>query len=331
MASMKLVNLFPRYLSIALILIQRLISCLFDFPILIKLADSILSLYFLIFCDLRSVTVDLDDGETTVHFWISGHRRISRPNLVMLHGYGGNSKWQFVHQISDLSKSFNIFVPDLLFFGESHSKSSDRSVEIQARSVIGGLKKLGCVGDKISIYSISYGGFVAYRMAEIWTETVERVVIVSSGVGFTQTEKTAEMRKHGGGECAKMLVPKSPTDLRMLVKISMNTGLMFVDWVPDFILSQFIAVMYEKNRQELLELAKNLLEREEEQELPVILQKTLLVWGDKDKVFPLEHGYRLQRHLKSSRLEIIKETRHAVNIEAPATLNNLITSFVLSV
>ena len=30
--------------------------------------------------------------------------------------------------------------------------------------------------------------------------------------------------------------------------------------------------MYEKNRQELLELAKNLLEREEEPELPVISQ-----------------------------------------------------------
>jgi len=36
------------------------------------------------------------------------------------------------------------------------------------------------------------------------------------------------------------------------------------------------------------------------------------------------------RHLQSSRLEIIKETGHAVNIEAPTTLNNFITSFVLS-
>jgi len=26
-----------------------------------------------------------------------------------------------------------------------------------------------------------------------------------------------------------------------------------------------------------------------------MMQKTLIVWGDKDKVFPLEHAYRLQR------------------------------------
>ncbi|CAA7056625.1 unnamed protein product [Microthlaspi erraticum] len=331
MASMKLVLLFRRYLSIVLTLFQRLFSRLFDFPILVQIADSFLSLYFLAFCDLRPVTVDLDDGETTVHFWISGHRRISRPNLVMLHGYGGNSKWQFVYQVSDLSKSFNLFIPDLVFFGKSYSKNSDRSVEIQARSIVGGLRKLGCVeGGGTSVYSISYGGFVACKMVEMWPEMVEKLVIVSSGVGFTQQQKTAEMKKHGG-DCSKMLVPKTPMDLRMLVKISMNTGLAFVDWVPDFILSQFIEVMYEKNRQELIELAKNLLEREEESELPVISQKTLIVWGDKDKVFPLEHGYRLQRHLQSSRLEIIKGSGHAVNIEGATTLNNLITSFVLSV
>ncbi|CAN6902512.1 unnamed protein product [Brassica oleracea] len=318
MASMKHVHLFRRYLTIALTLFQSLISCLFNFPILIKITDSFLSLYFLVFCDLRPVTVDLDDGETTVHFWISGHRRISRPNLVMLHGYGGNSKWQFVHQVSDLSKSFNLFIPDLVFFGKSYTKNADRSVEIQARSIAGGLKKLGCDGTgrgRISVYSISYGGFVAYKMAEMWPEMMEKLVIVSSGVGFTQQQKTAEMRKHGG-DCSKMLVPKTPVDLRMLVKISTNTGLTFVHWIPDFILSQFIAVMYENNRQELLELAKNLLEREEA-ELHVISQKTLIVWGDKDKVFPLEHGYRLQRHLQNSRLEIIKETGHAVNVEAP--------------
>lgn len=82
---------------------------------------------------------------------------------------------------------------------------------------------------------------MAYKMAELWPEMMEKLVIVSSGVGFTQQQKTAEMRKHGG-DCSKMLVPKTPMDLRMLVKISTNTGLTFVDWVPGFILSQFIAV-----------------------------------------------------------------------------------------
>ncbi|CAE5963914.1 unnamed protein product [Arabidopsis arenosa] len=332
MASMKLfVHILRRYISIAITLFYSLIWCLFDnfdYPILIKLADTFLSLYFLIFCDLRPITVDLNDGETTLHFWISGHRKINRPNLLMLHGYGGNSKWQFIHQVSDLSKSFNLFIPDLVFFGKSYSKNTDRSVEFQARSIVGGLKRLGCgVGD-LSVYSISYGGFVAYRIAKIWPEMIEKLVIVSSGVGFTQQQKMTEMKKHGG-DVSEILVPSNPRDLRLLVKVSMNTGIRFIDWVPDFILSQFIAVMYETNRQELVDLAKNLLEREEEPEFFAISQKTLIVWGDKDNVFPLEHGRRLQRHLPNSSLEVLKEIGHGVNIEAPTTLNNLIISFVL--
>ncbi|XP_024009048.1 LOW QUALITY PROTEIN: uncharacterized protein LOC18009457 [Eutrema salsugineum] len=298
MASMKhIVHLLRRYISIAITLFHSLILCIFDnfdYPILIKLADALLSLYFIIFCDLRPITVDLIDGETTVHFWVSGHRRISRPNLVMLHGYGGNSKWQFIHQVSDLSRSFNLFIPDLVFFGKSYSRNTDRSVEFQARSIVGGLKRLGCDGG-LAVYSISYGGFVAYRIAKIWPEMIGKLVIVSSGVGFTtQQQKMTEMKKHGG-DVSEILVPRNPIDLRLLVRVSMNTGLAFLDWIPDYILSQFITVMYETNRQQLVELAKNLLEREEEPEFFAISQETLIVWGDKDNVFPLEHGRRLQR------------------------------------
>ncbi|ESQ27928.1 hypothetical protein EUTSA_v10018986mg [Eutrema salsugineum] len=278
MASMKhIVHLLRRYISIAITLFHSLILCIFDnfdYPILIKLADALLSLYFIIFCDLRPITVDLIDGETTVHFWVSGHRRISRPNLVMLHGYGGNSKWQFIHQVSDLSRSFNLFIPDLVFFGKSYSRNTDRSVEFQARSIVGGLKRLGCDGG-LAVYSISYGGFVAYRIAKIWPEMIGKLVIVSN--------------------VSEILVPRNPIDLRLLVRVSMNTGLAFLDWIPDYILSQFITVMYETNRQQLVELAKNLLEREEEPEFFAISQETLIVWGDKDNVFPLEHGRRLQR------------------------------------
>ncbi|WZZ05927.1 hypothetical protein YC2023_091848 [Brassica napus] len=334
MASMKrILHLLCRYISIAISLFQSLVLCLFDnfdYPILINLADAFLSLYFITFCDLRPITVDLNDGETTVHFWVSGHRRNNRPDLVMLHGYGGNSKWQFIHQVSDLSKSFNLFIPDLVFFGNSHSRNTERTVEFQARSVVGGLKRLGCSEGGLAVYSISYGGFVAYRIAKMWPEMIERLVIVSSGVGFTQQQKMTEMKKHGG-DVSEILVPRSPRDLRMLVRISMNTGIAFIDWVPDFILSQFIAVMYETNRKELVELAKNLLEREEDAEFYAISQKTLIIWGDKDEVFPLEHGRRLHRHLPNSSIEILKDIGHGVNIEAPTTLNNLITSFVLDV
>ena len=58
-----------------------------------------------------------------------------------------------------------MYVPDLVFFGESYSSKSDRSVAFQAKCVCDGLKKM--LVNKFSIYAISYGGFVGYRMAEV--------------------------------------------------------------------------------------------------------------------------------------------------------------------
>nr|GMD16302.1 monoacylglycerol lipase ABHD6 [Ipomoea batatas] len=43
---------------------------------------------------------------------------------------------------------------------------------------------------------------------------------------------------------------------------------------------------------------------------------TLIVWGDQDQIFPLELGYRLQRHIgEEADLVVIKNAGHAVNLE----------------
>ena len=36
------------------------------------------------------------------------------------------------------------------------------------------------------MFGISYDGYVAYRMAEMWPEMVERVAIASCGIGCTE-------------------------------------------------------------------------------------------------------------------------------------------------
>ena len=68
-------------------------------------------------------------------------------------------------------------------------------------------------------------------------------MIVSSEMRFTHQQKTTEMRKDGG-DCFKMLVPKNLIDLHVLVKISTNTGLTFVNWVTKFILLSFSFSIY---------------------------------------------------------------------------------------
>ncbi|MCD7460627.1 hypothetical protein HAX54_043993 [Datura stramonium] len=174
---------------------------------------------------------DLDE-HTTIHFWVPNHRCLDKPNLVLIHGYGGDAKWQFMYQV---------------------------------RSLVTG------------ICWVSNGGDVS--------EMVEKVVILSKWSGCSQDQKEEQLKKIGR-DPVELLIPSKPEDLHVLVNLSIYKYNPF-KWAPDYFLQEFI-------------------------------DETLLIWGDKDRVFPLMFGHQLQRHLgPRAKLEIIKNTGHAANIESP--------------
>uniref|UniRef100_A0A2P2QLC2 Abhydrolase domain containing n=1 Tax=Rhizophora mucronata TaxID=61149 RepID=A0A2P2QLC2_RHIMU len=316
---------FP--LTVALAALQFFFAGLLRIKMLFPVAiDMVVSTHFRL-CGLTPLTIDLDN-QTTLHFWTSGHRKHDRPNLVMIHGYGGDARLQFFGQVSSLSRKFNLYMPDLLFFGKSYSKQADRSEVFQATSMVEGLKRLGV--DRFSVYSISYGGFVAYQMAEMCPKEVEKVVIASTGVGCSDDMKR-EMLGKIGRDLKELLLPENPHDLRLLLSLTFcKCSPLALTWIPDLLLQQLINAFGNNHRKEKSELVDYLLNRKADKVLPVLTQETLLIWGDQDKVFPLTLAYQLQRHLGSkSRIEIIKDTGHAVNIESPGAVNSLIASFVL--
>ncbi|CAI9099923.1 OLC1v1036819C1 [Oldenlandia corymbosa var. corymbosa] len=87
-------------------------------------------------------------------------------------------KWSETVKI--LVLRYNIYVPDLVFFGESYTTRPERSESFQAQCV----KRVMEANSvwKMSLVGISYGGFVAYSMPAQFKECVERVVICCAGV-----------------------------------------------------------------------------------------------------------------------------------------------------
>lgn len=202
------------------------------FPVL----DASLSFYFR-YCGLSTCTVDIDD-QTYLHFWRVNKPDPDKPNLVIIHGYGADSKWQFLYQIGELSKSFNIYAPDLVFFGKSNSKHPERSDTFQASCVAAGMKKLGVL--RYSVYGISYGGYVVYQMAQLHPEAVEKVVIASCGVKCSK-EMVDMLVSAVDKDFKEVILPQTPEDFRLLVNFSFGRGDPF-KWLPDAIIQMLIDV-----------------------------------------------------------------------------------------
>lgn len=275
---------------------------------------------------LRSTITDLGDG-TTVHCWVPKTRKETRPDLLLLHGLGANAMWQWGPDILPrFIHLFNVYVPDLVFFGDSYTTRPDRSDSFQAQCVYrvmeaNSVKRMRVVG-------LSYGGFVAYSLAAQFPAAVERVVICSSGVCLEEKDladglfpvKTLE-------EAAEILLPQTPEKMKELMRFT------FVKppvKTPNCILVDFIDEMNREHVQEKKELVIALAKDRKLSEIPKIPHPTLIIWGDKDQIFPLELGYRLKRHLgDNADMVVIKGTGHAYLLEKPKEFCKHLKSFLL--
>ncbi|CAI0419087.1 unnamed protein product [Linum tenue] len=156
----------------------------------------------------------------------------------MIHGKCGDSRWQFMYQVGYLSRRFDLYIPDLLFFGKSYTTRKERSEAFQAKCLAEGLRKLGV--DRFSIYGISYGGYVGYHLAHMSPDRVEKVVLMSTGVGCNDDQKD-EMVAKLGRDPKELLVPRTSDDLRELMYKSVYKS-NYMKLIPDSFLQDYLNV-----------------------------------------------------------------------------------------
>ncbi|KAJ8772075.1 hypothetical protein K2173_027252 [Erythroxylum novogranatense] len=276
---------------------------------------------------LRSTITDLKDG-TVMHCWVPKTRRDTKPNLLLIHGLGVNALWQWGDFISHLVPFFNIYIPDLVFFGDSYTTRPERTDSFQAQCVMR-LMEANLV-QKLSLVGMSYGGFVGYSMAVQFKDVVERMVICSSGVCMEEKDlREGVFTVSDLEEAAKILVPQTPDKLKELVGYTFYKpppmGL-----VPSCFLADFIDAMCREYVEEKIDMIRAIPKDRKLSDLPQVSQPTLIIWGEHDQVFPLELGHRLKKHLgDNAYLAVIKNAGHAINAEKPKEFAELLKWFLV--
>ncbi|KAK8951656.1 hypothetical protein KSP39_PZI003037 [Platanthera zijinensis] len=129
---------------------------------------------------LRASTVELDRGEPPSVVGLH-NILIQITPLLLIHGFGANATWQRAPYLRPLIRAgFDLYVPDLLFFGGSSTVRSERSDAFQADCVMAAMETMG-VRRFRGVVGVSYGGFVGYRIAAMFPGAVERVVLICAG------------------------------------------------------------------------------------------------------------------------------------------------------
>jgi hypothetical protein len=102
---------------------------------------------------LRSETVRVDDGATVIRCWVPWQQpergvwsagESDKPVVLFLHDFVADGTLNWENQIGTFTKDFNVYVPDLVFFGGSSSSSQNEKTEaFQAECMVKMLHALG--------------------------------------------------------------------------------------------------------------------------------------------------------------------------------------------
>ncbi|WVZ64208.1 hypothetical protein U9M48_013768 [Paspalum notatum var. saurae] len=289
---------------------------------------------------LRRHTVDVDDSGTVISIWLpkdklpaaneETRKKEAKPDrgrlsVVLLHGFAGDGILTWVLQVGALAKHYDVYVPDLLFFGGSTSPAGgDKSPEFQAECVVGALRRLGV--ERCAVVGFSYGGFVAFRMAEAHPGLVVSVVATGSIVNMTRSTRDAMLRRLGAVSLAGFLLPDDVAGLRSLFAAGTNRKW----WFPERVLQDYLSLMI-YNRKERAQLLEALVSSKEQEVVaaPSFQQDILLLWGENDSIFLVEVAKSLKKQLgEKAKLRSIGRAGHLVMLERPWVFNRYLREFL---
>lgn len=276
---------------------------------------------------MRCTVTDLKDG-TVMHCWVPKTRNDSKPDLLLIHGVGGNALWQWNDIVPLMIRYFNVYVPDLVFFGDSYTTRPERSESFQAQCVMKVMEANSV--KKMSVVGLSYGGFVAYSIAVLFKDSIERVVICGAGVCMEEKDlRDGLFRVSDLEEACKILVPQSPDKLRELMGFCFYKPPSVMSLMPSCLLVDFIRAMCTECEQKR-DLIRAIPRDRKMSNIPKISQPTLILWGEYDKIFPLELAHRLKRHLgDNAELVVLKNAGHALNVEKQKEYHKHLKSFLI--
>lgn len=210
--------------------------------------------FFMKMAGVKAHLVEIMPG-TVMNFWVpsetlkksknvknvEANMNITKPNkpvIVLIHGFAaeGIVTWQF--QIGSFTKKYSVYVPDLIFFGDSFSDSSERSPAFQAECLMEGLKKLGV--EKCTVVGFSYGGMVAFKMAEMYPDLVENLVVSGSVLAMTDSISDATLQSLGFGSSSELLLPTSIDGLKALLSVAAYRKF----WFPRRVYKDYLEVCF---------------------------------------------------------------------------------------
>jgi pimeloyl-ACP methyl ester carboxylesterase len=229
-----------------------------------------------------------------------------KQGMILLHGlFGALSNWGDV--VAHFESKYNIHVPLLPLYEDRKGDGIENMVEFLEEYVeYEKLKNLVLVGN-------SLGGHVAIIYAHRHPEMVNKLILTGSSGLYENTSMGGFVKRGNMAYIRERVVytfydPGVATDTLAMDIFQITTD--------------------NKKCFAILKMAKSAQRNYVADLLPCIKIKTLLIWGNDDKITPVAVAMEFKRLMQQSDLFLLEKYGHAPMMERPKEFNKLVELFL---
>jgi 2-hydroxy-6-oxonona-2,4-dienedioate hydrolase len=264
----------------------------------------------------------LDAGGYRTRYLQAGDK--SKPPLLMLHGITGHAE-AYSRNLRAHAEHFSCWAID--FIGHGYSDKPEHPLEIKhyIDQVLGFMDAIGA--EKVSITGESLGGWVAAKLAQLYPEKVERIVL--NTMGGTMANPVVMERLY----TLSMEAAKDPSWER--VKTRLEWLMADPTMVTDDLIKTRQAIFQQPEwlkgceanmALQNLEIRKrNMLS---DDHLKAINVPAMVLWTTKDPSGPVDEGRRIASLIPGAKLAVMENCGHWPQYEDTETFNRLHLNFL---
>jgi 3-oxoadipate enol-lactonase len=265
---------------------------------------------------MKCKTID----DLNIYYEVQGN--VSAPEtLVFLNGLTQSTvSWLFV--LPYFKEKYKIILLDFIFQGQSDKAEHWRDFDQHANDVKHILQQEKT--NKATIIGLSYGSLVAQHFAVNHPTFVNKLILVSTFAHKTPYYEAIELswwRALEFGGYNLMLDIMLPS---VLSEDYFSHPIIPIQLMKDARLDA------QQNKQAIFNLMQATKERKDyRKDLEKIIAPTLIIQGEKDLLLPVHLANEVHKHIKDSKLKVISNAGHTLNLEHVPEVCGHIKEFLL--
>ena len=249
--------------------------------------------------------------------------------LLLVHGYGAGF-WVWEKQVDILSHSYRVYALDLLGHGFSDRPKIDYTPETYIHFLRDFMDGVGI--ERATLIGNSMGGGIAWAMAALFPERAKRLILINC--------VPPDVLKQVRNESFRMLaavkdIPllsyfviasRNKNSIKAILKECVSDIRLIT---PEIVIRQYQLSRIRGTTWVLYSTLKNARDTSKMVDyFSRIHHPALLIWGERDLIFPVSVGENLHQAIQGSKLFVIEKSGHIPMWETPEVANQAILDFL---